>query len=343
MPSSLERLLSTLGGRVRRGVESGLLVAWLVLAALMAVLVFRQPNVLRPELLQSLVINGSLALAIAAAGLAVVVIAGGLDLSSAGVIAISNAILTTQLSADTGRNFLVMAIVLGLGVSVGFLNGFLVYRLELEPVVVTIGTGFILGGGALLILPKPTSLLAEAVPAVSWVTSAIGAVPVGFLILLAVGGGWFLLRRSPAGSAIVAVGSDLDSARQQGVLVRMAVPSSYAIAGGLYALAGLVVTSQTQGGDPAIGGGYLLGAFAAVVLGGIAIGGGRGSVIGALIGAFSFTIAVNTLLSLGVASYWTNLARGLLLLAAIGIQSLSVFLLRRVSTGARPMTAEIQE
>lgn len=338
MTASTHRLQSRLLGTVSRGVESGVLVSAVFLIGLFAVLIARQPSILEPTQLRYLIINASLALALAAAGLALVVLVGGLDLSVAGVIAVSNAILTTQLRGGVLTQILVLLAVIALGAVIGFLNGFIVTRFRLEPVVVTLGTGFVLGGVALLLLPKPAGIDPSATGVVSVVTGEIFGIPIGALVLALIFWGWWAIRRSRFGSALIAVGSDPEAAAQNGIAVNRTKLAAFTGSGALYALAGIALTSQTLGGDPLTGGSFLLGTFAAVVIGGLRLGGGRGSISGALLGAITITIAVNVLFVLGFASYWSTIARGLLLLLAIALQSVAVLLLRR----ARPTPPPIR-
>lgn len=314
-----------------RLLESGLAVPLLFVLVLMTIYVSASPNALDPSQLKYTVINASLTLALAAAGLAIVVLIGGLDLSSAGVIAVTNALLTVNYGGSVANQFLWIGIAILVGILSGLFNGLIVHVFQLEPVVVTLGTSFILGGFALLILPKPAGLTpVEGFSPIAFMTSDIAGVPIGLLVLLTITAGWLLMRRSRFGSQLMAVGSDKEAASNSGVRVGLVSIGGFGVAGGLYGLAGIAITSQTSGGDPNLGSSYLLGAFAAVVVGGLKLGGGRGSIIGAILGAVAVTIVINVLFVLGFASFWSTIARGVLLLLALGVQSaITVLLLRR--------------
>ncbi|MFI5427054.1 hypothetical protein [Aeromicrobium sp. UC242_57] len=165
----------------------------------------------------------------------------------------------------------------------------------------------------------------------------MAGVPVSLLIILLVAAAWVVLRRSRLGTWIMAVGGDRDGAAYTGVPVGRTRIVAFAMAGALYGLAGVVVTSQTAGGDAQLGASYLLASFAVVVVGGVRLGGGSGSVIGVIFGAMAIAISDGVLLSLGFGTYWSTIARGLLLLLAIGAQAALIVCLVRASRRTRPI------
>jgi ribose transport system permease protein len=311
--------------------NGGLAVPLAFVIALVAVSGILQPTALMPSQLKYTVINASLALALAAAGLAIVVLIGGLDMSSAGVIALTNALLAANYGGSLGNQFLWIVIAILVGIGSGMINGLIVHTFRLEPVVVTLGTSFVLSGFALLLLPKPKGLdPVEGFSPVAFLTSDVAGLPVGLLLMALVVFCWFALRRSRFGSEMISIGSDREAAAYSGIRVGLVSVVSFGIAGGLYGLAGIAVTSQTSGGDSQLGAGYLLAAFTAVVAGGLRLGGGFGSVLGAVLGAITVTIAVNVVFMLGFASFWSTIARGALLLLALACQAaLSAILARK--------------
>lgn len=311
--------------------DRGLVIPFVFVVVLLVIYGSKQPLALSPGQLKYTVINASLALTLAAAGLAIVVLIGGLDMSSAGVIAVTNAVLTLNYGGSVGNQLLWIAIAVLVGIASGIFNGLIVQRFKLEPVVVTLGTGFVLTGIALLLLPQPRGLEpVSGFSPIAFMTSDISGIPIGLLVMIAIALGWIALRRSRFGSQMIAIGSEKDAAAYSGIKVGTVTVLSFGLAGGLYALAGVAVTSQTAGGDSQLGSSYLLAAFAAVVVGGVKLGGGSGSVIGAMLGAVAVTIAVNVLFVLGFASFWSTIARGGLLLLALGCQAaLLMFLDRR--------------
>src|SRR3546814_2410218 len=125
--------------------------------------------------------------------------------------------------------------------------------------------------------------------------------PLALLAVLALLWLWF--KRTPVGTALYAVGSDADSARAAGVRVDAVRFLAYVLAGALYGLAGVFLSAQTGAGDPLVGNPLLLSIFAAVVVGGTRLGGGRGGPMGSVFGAYILMIVVNILLVLNVSAY----------------------------------------
>lgn len=335
--------MSALRSISMRLAETGVLVPLLFLITLLTVYGAVAPSSLQPSQLQYTLVNASLTLALAAAGLTLVVLIGGLDLSSAGVIALTNAVLAVYYGGGLVQQFLLLGGVVILGVAAGVINGLVVTRFSLEPVVVTLGTGFIYSGIALWLLPQPQGLeIVEGFSPLAYLTRDVAGIPGGLILIVAVVTGWFLLRRSRFGAQIMAVGSDSEAAANSGIRVGAVSVKSFALAGGLYGLAGIALTSHTSGGDSQLGSSYLLAAFAAVVVGGVKLGGGRGSVLGAVLGAICVTVVVNVLFVLGFASFWGTIAQGTLLLIALGAQGLIAATLLRgqrkqsIAVGGRP-------
>ena len=327
---------------LRRAAEEGVLIPAAFLIALLVVYGAQSPRGLNPAQLKYTLLNASLALVLAAAGLAIVVLVGGLDLSFGGVIATVNAFLTIQYGGGLGAQIAWILLAVLLSALFGALNGAIVHRFGLEPVVVTLATGFILTGTALLLLPQPAGLQpADGPSLLGLVTSDVAGVPVSLLLIVLVGLGWVALRRSRLGTSIVALGSDADAAAYTGVAVGRTRILAFALAGALYGLAGVAVTAQTSGGDAQLGAGYLLAAFAAVVVGGVRLGGGFGSLIGVILGAMALTVSINVLLALGLGTYWTTIVRGLLLIVAIGAQAALGLYLRRSARRSAPAHTEV--
>lgn len=329
------------GRLLRRLVEEGIMIPAVFLALLLVIYGISTPGALDPGQLKYTLLNGSLALVLAAAGLALVVLAGGLDLSSGGVIAAVNAFLTVKYQGSVGEQAVWLVIAIVLSAAFGALNGLIVHRFNLEPVVVTLASGFVLTGSALLMLPQPAGLKpVTGTSLISLMISDIAGFPVSLLIMVLVGIGWVFLRRDRLGTSLIAVGSEVQAAAYTGVKVGQTRVLVFALAGALYGLAGIAVTSQTSGGDPQLGAGYLLAAFAAVVVGGVRLGGGFGSVLGVILGGMALTLSVSVLLALGLASFWTFIAQGLILVVAIGAQAALSAIRKRSSRGTAAAVVE---
>jgi ribose transport system permease protein len=284
----------------------------LLLVLLYAVL---QPSVLTPFGLMTLA-DEYTALALAAIGETLVVLVGGLDLSVGAILSLVNVILVVRTGPQLGSQvgWAVLGVVAAM--ACGLLNGAFVALLNLPSIVVTLATMFIWTGVALLLLPLPGGSVPEDF--VKALTGSVGGVvPVALLILLAVcAAGWFL-GHTKFGISMYAVGGDEDAATAVAIRTRPLKLAAFALAGLFYGLAGVFLTAQSGSGDPNIGAGFLLEAFAAVAVGGTPFGGGRGALIGSVIGAFILGTITNVLFLLGVSSFATPIFYGLVLLAAM--------------------------
>ena len=152
---------------------------------------------------------------------------------------------------------------------------------------------------------------------------------------------WVALTRTRLGLSIKAIGSDAESALANGIDLRRVRFLSYTLAGAAYGWAGLAVAANTGSADPLIGAPMLLKIFAAVVLGGVVIGGGRGSAIGAIFGALTLTAITTVLLLSGIRTYYVPIVEGLILLGAVlllsaGRDSPAVAVMRRRRFGGSP-------
>jgi ribose transport system permease protein len=260
-------------------------------------------------------------LAIAAIGETIVVLAGGLDLSAGAVISLVNVVLVTQLGtldvSPVAYGLLALAVSLGLGAGIGAINGFLVGYARLQSIIVTLATMFVAQGAALLVLRYPGGefsydasmlLVGEAIP---------NLLPAPLVVVLVALVAWSYLKSTRLGLAIYAVGSDEAAATSNGVPAASTRFWSFTIAGAFYGAAGLFVTANSGSGDPLIGTPMLLKIFAAVVLGGTIIGGGKGGALGSVIGAFALAILVNIFLVLGIQTYYVPIVEGVVLILAV--------------------------
>ena len=260
-------------------------------------------------------------LVLAAIGETVVVIAGGLDLSVGAVLSLVNVTLVSVLGVLPLETPIYAAAAIALaaviGAAAGTLNGAFVGYLGVTPVVATLGTMFIAQGLSLLIMPFPGGQVTDTFSTLLTGDLIQGVAPMPVVVIVAGVIGWQVIRRRRLGTAIYAVGSDAESARANRVNVPATRLLAYAIGGVFYGMAGLFVTANTGSADPLIGTPMLLKVFAAVVLGGTAIGGGRGDAGGSAIGALTLTVVVTLFLIAGVKTYYVPGAEGLILLLAV--------------------------
>jgi ribose transport system permease protein len=241
------------------------------------------------------VARAALPFAFATLGMAVVVIAGGIDLSVAAMMAVASVTAAVLMSgASDGEAALVVLGVLALGAAMGAVNGALIVVTRVPDIVVTLAMLFVWQGVALLILNAPGGAAAPwlrnlivggvtipGIPPVltEWLPKAL------LFLLLCLAVIWLPIRRSKLGLMIYAIGSDALAAFRSGVPVGRTRIIAYAVCGLFAALGGLSVTMSTGIGEP-IPGPYLLTSVAAVVLGGVVLGGGRGGLLGPILAVF---------------------------------------------------------
>ena len=269
--------------------------------------------------------SGGATLALAAVGETIVILSGGFDLSAGAVISLVNVVLATSMDpTDFDAPVALWTLVgISIGMAVGVVNGFFIAFLRLQPIVVTLSTMFIVQGVTLLVLDKPGGFVSPSLGGF-YLGDLIGNwIPMPIALLVTVGVFWWWLKRTRLGVAIYAVGSDPDAAASAGLRVTFVRFSVYVIAGGFYGLAGVFTSAQTGSGDPLVGNPLLLSIFAAVVVGGSRLGGGRGGPIGSIFGAYILMIVVNILLVLNVSAYYSSIAEGLILIFAVLASSIS--------------------
>lgn len=267
----------------------------------------------------SFLASGGTTTALAAMGQTLVILSGGFDLSAGAVISLVNAVLASRMDpADFEASVMLWtAIGIGVGMCVGAFNGIFVALLRLQPIVVTLATMFIVQGLTLLVMDKPGGFVSPSMGAAYMGDAIPGLLPasvvlIGIVLLL-----WLWLKRTRYGLALYAIGSDPEASAATGLRRRSVLFATYTLAGGLYGLAGVFVSAQTGSGDPLAGNALLLSTFAAVVIGGTRLGGGRGGMVGTVFGAFILIIVVNLLLSLNVSAYYATIAESAVLILAV--------------------------
>jgi ribose transport system permease protein len=266
-------------------------------------------------------LDNTVVLAVAAAGLTVVILVGELDLSGIGVIAIANATVATTSTGWLGWGGSLL-LVLAIGAVVGLVNGWLVAQLRLQSLAATIGTMIACNGVALLILSAPGGEVADAIA--NGLTGAVGSVlPVAAVIIAAILVIWALFSRSRTGIAIYAVGTDEAAARLSGLNVGRTRLVAFVLAGAAYGFAGYMLSAETGSGDPRASDTFLLFMYAAVAIGGTSLYGGRGGVLGSVIGAGLLTVMQKMLFAFGVAEFYTNVFSGIIMLVAVLIGTFS--------------------
>jgi fructose transport system permease protein len=221
-----------------------------------------------------------------------------------------------------------LAILAGVGVTAlfGLVNGLLVTRIKLPPFIVTLGTFNI--AFAITQLYSGAQTVTDLPDAMTWLgnTFALGGANVayGTLLMLALYlGVWFWLRETGAGRHVYAVGNNPEATRLVGIPTQRVLLGVYVLAGVFYGIASLLAVARTGVGDPNAGQTENLDAITAVVLGGTSLFGGRGVVLGSLIGAVVVGVLRNGLTLMGVSSVYQVLVTGILVILAVTVDQLS--------------------
>lgn len=266
-------------------------------------------------ILQQVMVVGVLAI-----GQSLVILTAGIDLSCGMVMALGSVVMTT-LATRSGVPPLV-AIAGGVAVTgaIGLANGLLVTRVKLPPFIVTLGMMNI--AFALTQLVSKSQTVTDLPPLLLWLgTSArIGRTPIayGVLAMLALYVvAWWLLRNTAAGRHVYAVGNHREAARLSGINTERVLLAVYTLAGVCAGLAALLAVARTGVGDPQAGQTENLDTVTAVVLGGTSLFGGRGVIIGSLLGALIVGVFRNGLTLMGVSSVYQILITGVLVILAV--------------------------
>jgi fructose transport system permease protein len=271
-------------------------------------------------IIQQVIVVGTLAI-----GQTLIILTGGIDLSNGMVMALSS-VLMTGLAVKSGLDP-VLAILIGLIVCVvfGLVNGSLITSIGLPPFIVTLGTFNI---AYALVRIYTTSTVTNLPPQQLFLgnTFNIGGTEFTYgsvlmLILYAIT--WYVLRSTPAGRAVYAVGDNPEAARLAGINTKRVLTAVYMVAAITYGIAGLLLVSRTGVGDPQAGQTGNLDSITAVVLGGTSLLGGRGQIVGTLIGALIVGVFRNGLQLMGVGSIYQVLITGILVIVAVSIDYLS--------------------
>lgn len=263
-------------------------------------------------------------LALVATGQTIVVLRGGIDLSVGGTISLVTAIAATR--GDEGAAFPWLFALPVLGLAIGFVNGAIVSVLRLQPFVVTLAMWSILEGLALIVLPSERATVPRGWT--SAISASMGGVPLAFGLLVALVGWWMWFRGTRLSNAIRAAGSSERAAFLGGVSPLRTNLAAYGIAGLFAALAGLFYAAKTGSGDPTVGRDYILPSIAAVVIGGASLAGGRGGLVGTILGVIILNFIGDLVFLLQLPSYWQPVATGLILVLVVVASAL----VDRVST-----------
>lgn len=280
-----------------------------------------QPNFFLPRTLSRLLSSNFrtwLPVILVTIGQAIVLLGGGLDLSNGAILSVGNVILAlTVVSADqTGRNLLMVLVVIGFGILAGFLNGFFTAYLGLQPVIITFATSFVYSGIALLLLPTPGGEIPRVYVDFYRNTSILGLpislLAIGLVLLI-----WTFFRNRKYGRFLYAVGGDPNSAYTTGVPVTWMKISTYIISGLLASVGAISYSLLTGSGFSGSGNDMTLASITGAVLGGVSMSGGAGSVVGSVFGGIILGNIRKIISTIRLNNWWVTLVNALVIVVAL--------------------------
>jgi ribose transport system permease protein len=257
-----------------------------------------------------------------------VIITAGIDLSVGAIEGLANVTASLVILSFGGKHSIeaiLIGILVGLvvGCGLGFVNGVVITKLKITPFITTLGmmgvaTGltFILSGGTSVSgLPSLLSVMGNHQ------IFGIFTFPVLVSIIVLIIA-WIVLSQTRFGLYTYAVGSNLEGARRSGINVDRHLIKVYTMSGGIAALSGVLLLMQFATGSPLTGSNSELNAIAAVVIGGVSLFGGEGSMIGSLIGSAIIAVIITGLVIINVQPYWQMAAIGVIIVLAVWIDQL---------------------
>ena len=304
-----DRFSTKINGSIRK---LGPLFALMVIVIIIAIAspVFLQPNNLMNIIVQVAVI------AVIASGATFIILTGGIDLSVGAVMAFSG-VLAAGVMRDTGNVFLAIVTCIGVSVLFGILTGVLVTVGKIPPFVATLGTmsiarglSFVFTGGK-PISGFPASFRFMGAGSVFGIPMMIITTIILYLLLN------FILKKTPFGRITLALGSNEEATKLTGIRTKKYKIYVYTLAGVLTGIGSLMYIGRINSGHPNSGQGYELDAIAAVVIGGTSLSGGKGTILGTIIGALIMGVIRNGLNLLNIDPYYQSVVLGIVIILAV--------------------------
>ncbi len=279
--------------------------------------IFGRGQMLDQEILTNMLVR-SVALGIVAVGQTFVMIGASIDLSVAFMISVTAVMTSFIMQGDPSRVPMAIAVVIGIGIFVGALNGVIITKLKVNPFIATLGVGLLLKG----FLNASFENFVGAVPK-SFQTlgyGRLGPVPISILVLLLVALiGGFILARTKFGAHLYGVGGSEEVARLSGLRTDRVMIMAHIICSITAVITGLFIVSRLRSGAPWVGpdGLYDLESIAAVVVGGTALSGGKGGVAGTIAGVLIFAIMDTMFNQIGMDAFLKQVLRGAIIILAV--------------------------
>jgi len=305
-----------------RLIEQKSLIALLVMIVIVSLLnphFFTLANIL--NILRQTAVN-----AIIAVGMTLVILTAGIDLSVGSILAFAGAVGAGLIAREIPLAVSVPA-ALAVGTAMGAASGIIIAKGRVQAFIATLVAMTLIRGLTLVYTDgRPISTgFTDTADAFAFIgTGYLLGIPFPvWLMVITFGAAWYLLNHTRLGRYIYALGGNEEATRLSGINVDRIKITVYAICGFLSALAGLIITSRLSSAQPTAGAGYELDAIAAVVLGGTSLMGGKGSIMGTLVGALIIGFLNNALNLLDVSSYYQMIAKAVVILLAVLVDTRS--------------------
>jgi ribose transport system permease protein len=294
------------------------LVPYFVLIVLTVIMAVINPRTLSGRFLGNKS-DAAFSLVLVAIGQTFVLLSGGFDLSVGGVICVTNSLLAVNMGTTPASILLWTFICILIGTGIGLFNGFVIVKTKMQPFIATLATQSVCFGSALLILKVDGGDISRDF--ISVVMRRFAGVPLSAILTVILILLWLYVKRTPFGLSLYAVGSNEKAAHLNSINVFRTKIIAYGLSGLFASLAGIYRTAHVASGSPTAGAAFIMTSIAGAVIGGTAISGGIGGVVGTVIGAYILRGITDLLVFLRVSSYWTSLVQGVLLVVAVALTS----------------------
>lgn len=292
----------------------GIIFAWIILIIIFSV---SNPSFTKMSNILTILRQASI-VGVCSVGMTFVILTGGMDLSVGSVIGVG-CVAGAQLLSSGAPIPVAVAVVLAIGALSGLFNAMFINRLGIAPIIMTLGTMTSLRGVAYLLcdgfavygIPENYKFIGQGY---------FGGLPVPVIIMaICFLIGWFILNRTSFGREIYGIGGNVEAARLSGVNVRRTIAKVYMFAGVMYALAGLILMARVNSGQPSSGEGYEMDVITGVVLGGVSINGGEGSILGVVVGVLLLSTLQNGMVLMNFSDFWQRVVKGIVLILAVSL------------------------
>lgn len=303
--------------RKRSNIFGKIAPVYYVLIILVVVAALSQSSFLSARSIRNVFV-GSTALGITSVGQTFVILTSGIDLSVGPIISLSNLVSALLMKSNPEGIPWIVTLCLGIGLAIGAVNGLIIAYGRVNPFILTLGMGTIIRGITLTVSDDPGGQVTKAFGQVARGMLGPIPLPIIYLIVIYIVGMW-ILKRTPYGLSIFAVGGNENSARLSGLHSRWILVTVYMVSGFMAAAAGLFLAARIGSGDPLIGESFTLDAVTATVLGGTSLAGGSGGLVGTLAGVLVINI-LNTMLNLNnISTFYQWIIKGVILIISLAI------------------------